>query len=53
MYVQYLFDLETSCVSAAFAGVQTGQVCPDERVEDMDVNQNCLQTHMSQYRIHV
>ena len=43
MHVQYLFDLETSCMSAAFAG----QVCPAERVEDMDVNQNCLQTQVT------
>ena len=54
MHVQYLFDLETSCMSAAFSGVQTGQVCPAERVEDIDVNQICLQTQVRvAYRIYV
>ena len=61
MHVQYLFDSETSWMSAAFAGVQgpctfwqLGQVCPAERVEDMDVNKNCLQTQVRvAYRIHV
>ena len=34
-------------MSAVFAGVQTGQVRPAERFEDMDVNQNCLQTQVT------